>query len=107
MGLIMPHIDTVIRRIQHLNQVAVVEDAKVVVDSTKEYLNYVSKLSARELEIVYWVRQGKTNSEMANILFISQNTVKTHLKNIFEKLEVTKRAEAIGKLSMEFSAVPA
>lgn len=107
MGLIMPHVDTAIRRIQHLEQIAVAESSKEVVNNTKEYLNYVSKLSARELEIVYWVRQGKTNTQMANILFISQNTVKTHLKNIFEKLEVTKRAEAIGKLSMEFNALPA
>jgi transcriptional regulator EpsA len=107
MGLIMPHIDAAIRRIQHLDQMKVVADTKEVVANTKEYLNYVSRLSVREQEIVYWVRQGKTNSEMANILFISQNTVKTHLKNIFEKLEVTKRAEAIGKLSMEFHALPA
>jgi transcriptional regulator EpsA len=106
MGLIMPHIDTVIRRMEHLEQISA-SATEEIVDSTKEYLNYVSRLSVREQEIVYWVRQGKTNSEMANILFISQNTVKTHLKNIFEKLEVTKRAEAIGKLSMGFNTLPA
>lgn len=97
MGLLMPHIDSTIRRIQHLEQTQTATD-------TKEYLNSVARLSHRELEIVNWVRQGKTNSEMANLLFISQNTVKTHLKNIFEKLGVTKRAEAIGKLSMEFNS---
>jgi transcriptional regulator EpsA len=96
MGLLMPHIDSTIRRIQHLEQAQT--------DSANEYLNSIARLSQRELEIVNWVRLGKTNTEVANLLFISQNTVKTHLKNIFEKLGVTKRAEAIGKLSMEFNS---
>jgi transcriptional regulator EpsA len=96
MGLLMPHIDSTIRRIQHLEQAQAA--------STNEFISVVARLSPRELEIVNWVRLGKTNSEVANLLFISQNTVKTHLKNIFEKLGVTKRAEAIGKLSMEFNS---
>jgi transcriptional regulator EpsA len=97
MGLLMPHIDSTIRRIQHLEQ------TKAAIGN--EYLSAIARLSPRELEIVNWVRLGKTNSEVANLLFISQNTVKTHLKNIFEKLNVNKRAEAIGKLSMEFNAL--
>lgn len=100
LGLLMPHIDSTIRRIQHLEQIK-------VADQAKEHAVANIKLSARELEIAYWVRQGKTNNEMANLLFISQNTVKTHLKNIFEKLNVSKRAEAIGKLSTELSALVA
>ncbi len=109
MGLLMPHIDSAIRRIQHLEQIKTAESLKESLaassarSKSSASIPSASILSSRELEIVYWVRLGKTNSEVANILFISQNTVKTHLKNIFDKLNVTKRAEAIGKLSMEFT----
>jgi len=44
------------------------------------------------------VRAGKTNQEIGDILFISQNTVKSHLKRIFTKLNVTTRAQAVGKI---------
>ena len=54
-------------------------------------------LSERELQIIRWVRAGKTNQEIGAILFISQNTVKSHLKRIFNKLNVTTRAQAVGK----------
>ncbi|MES1987437.1 MAG: helix-turn-helix transcriptional regulator, partial [Pseudomonadota bacterium] len=50
-------------------------------------------------EIIDWVKQGKTDGEIAIILSISQNTVKSHLKHVFEKLNVTRRAQAVAKLS--------
>jgi ATP/maltotriose-dependent transcriptional regulator MalT len=40
---------------------------------------------------------GQTTQQMASSLFISENTVKTHVRHIFEKLEVSNRAEAVGK----------
>ena len=52
-------------------------------------------LSNRELEILKLVAQGKSNKELASELFISVNTVKVHLSNIFQKLNVSSRAEAI------------
>lgn len=52
-------------------------------------------LSNRELEILKLVAQGKSNKELASELFISINTVKVHLSNIFQKLNVSSRAEAI------------
>ena len=48
-------------------------------------------LSTRELEILNLVRRGLTNREIANELFVSPNTVKTHLQQIFRKMEVTNR----------------
>lgn len=52
-----------------------------------------SPLSAREREIVQLVAQGHRNKEMAEKLYISEQTVKNHLHNIFEKLGVADRLE--------------
>lgn len=52
-----------------------------------------SPLSAREREIVALVAQGYKNKEMAEKLFISEQTVKNHLHNVFDKLGVSDRLE--------------
>jgi transcriptional regulator EpsA len=57
-----------------------------------------SALSARELEIMEWVRMGKTNSEIAMILNLSTFTVKNHMRRIYKKLDVLNRAQAVGSL---------
>jgi transcriptional regulator EpsA len=57
-----------------------------------------SALSARELEIMQWVRMGKTNSEIAMILHLSTFTVKNHMRRIYKKLDVLNRAQAVGSL---------
>jgi two-component system NarL family response regulator len=51
-------------------------------------------LSARELEVLTLVVQGKTNKEIASVLAVAENTVKNHLKSILEKLEVENRVQA-------------
>ena len=53
------------------------------------------ELSAREREVMGWVEKGKTNGEIAEILSLSINTVKTHLKRSFVKLGVENRTAAI------------
>ncbi len=55
------------------------------------------ELSARELEILDLMAQGNSNQEIANSIFISLSTVKTHNQNIFEKLDVKRRTQAIEK----------
>jgi transcriptional regulator EpsA len=55
-------------------------------------------LSARELEVMEWVRMGKTNSEIAMILNLSTFTVKNHMRRIYKKLDVLNRAQAVGSL---------
>ena len=62
-----------------------------------------SNLTAREHEILIWVSRGKTNSEVAAILWISASTVRKHLENIYAKLGVSNRAGAVGVLLGEFS----
>lgn len=44
-----------------------------------------------------WIRNGKTNSEVGQILDISIFTVKNHLQRIFKKLNVSNRAQAVAK----------
>ena len=52
-------------------------------------------LTPREHEVLQQLTKGLTNKEIAQNLFISEKTVKTHLNNIFTKLHVSKRLEAI------------
>ena len=57
-------------------------------------------LTGREQEIGYWLRCGKTNAEIADILAISSATVKNHLARIFEKLGVENRTAAARYLTL-------
>ncbi|MBQ9707842.1 MAG: helix-turn-helix transcriptional regulator [Firmicutes bacterium] len=50
-------------------------------------------LTVRELDVLKLVYEGKNNPEIAEELFISRNTVKKHLQNIYEKFDVKSRAE--------------
>jgi DNA-binding NarL/FixJ family response regulator len=58
---------------------------------------YESGLSAREMEVLACLAQGKTTAQIASELFISENTVKTHVRHILEKLSASNRAEAVSK----------
>ncbi len=60
--------------------------------------NVVDTLSERELEVFDELSKGKSNKEIADSLFVSTNTVKTHLKNIFDKLDVKNRIQAVKKI---------
>jgi DNA-binding NarL/FixJ family response regulator len=60
-------------------------------------LGYSVPLSERELEVLRLLARGSTTSQAASVLFISENTVKTHVRHIFEKLDVGNRAEAVAK----------
>jgi DNA-binding NarL/FixJ family response regulator len=54
-------------------------------------------LSTRELEVLRLMADGLSNQEIAARLFVSLNTIKTHSANIFEKLDVRRRTQAVGK----------
>jgi DNA-binding NarL/FixJ family response regulator len=53
------------------------------------------QLTERELEILGLMAQGAANKEIAASLYISENTVKTHISNLFQKLDVRDRTEAV------------
>jgi two-component system response regulator NreC len=55
----------------------------------------IVSLTSREKEILLWVKDGKSTWEIASILGISQDTVKFHLKNVFQKLNTTSRSQTI------------
>jgi DNA-binding NarL/FixJ family response regulator len=52
-------------------------------------------LTIREQEVLQLILSGKSNREIAGALFISESTVKTHVRNIFSKYDVGSRAELI------------
>lgn len=53
------------------------------------------ELSRREREVLQWVADGRSNKEIGQILYISQNTAKAHVKSILTKLDAMGRTEAI------------
>ena len=61
-----------------------------------EKLCGLSGLTKRESEVLYWLAQGKTNKEIAEILGIGARTVNKHLEQIFSKLGVENRTSAAG-----------
>lgn len=54
-------------------------------------------ISKREHEVLGLMAQGLSNQEIADKLFVSLNTIKTHSSNLFMKLEVSRRTQAIQK----------
>jgi DNA-binding CsgD family transcriptional regulator len=57
-----------------------------------------AKLTPRELQIVELVALGRTNAEIGQELWITENSVKQALKRMFRKLEVSSRAEMVAQL---------
>jgi transcriptional regulator EpsA len=89
LGLLMPHVDSALRRVEYM-------ETPISEEEMVEELD-LGGLSEREHEILHWVKSGKTNFEIGMILTISPNTVKNHLKRIFQKLDVSCRAQAVAK----------
>lgn len=56
-----------------------------------------SGISSRELEVLHLMATGLSNQEIAAQLFVSLNTVKTHSSNLFMKLDVNRRMQAVEK----------
>lgn len=82
LDFIMPHIDATLRRVRCLTPAA-------------QPYPPARALSEREQEVMQWVCEGKSNLEIGEILCISHNTVKNHLKHVFRKLNVTARSQAV------------
>jgi len=67
--------------------------ARMVVESFQR--NPLSPLSKRETEVLGLLSRGYSYSSIADRLFIAKETVKTHLKNIYQKLQVNSKADAV------------
>ncbi|KAA3657168.1 MAG: LuxR family transcriptional regulator [Chloroflexi bacterium] len=59
--------------------------------------DWIETLSDRELEVLHLMAQDLSYKEIANQIMVSLNTVRTHIKNIYSKLMVNKRSQAIAK----------
>ncbi|EGQ0357822.1 response regulator transcription factor [Staphylococcus pseudintermedius] len=70
------------------------KDAQHVMDTVITKPHMLNKLSKRETEVLKEMAKGKTNKEIAETLFVSEKTIKTHVSHIFSKLEVTDRTQA-------------
>lgn len=80
----------------------VVVEKEVYLNRTEDFVLNTSlvaqlELSKRELEILNLLAQGHSNREIGETLFVSLSTVKTHIQNLFEKLDVKRRTQAIEK----------
>lgn len=90
------------------------ERDRLVLDLLKPHLNRLSEqaaerkrraaeeedaaqLTAREREVLSWVAQGKTNPQIAEVLWVSPATVRKHLENVYDKLGVNTRTAAVAR----------
>jgi DNA-binding CsgD family transcriptional regulator len=80
----------------------VVIEKEVVVTRNENFVRDTSlaaqlELSKRELDVLDLMAKGHSNQEIAAKLFVSLSTVKTHNQNLFEKLDVKRRTQAVEK----------
>jgi DNA-binding CsgD family transcriptional regulator len=62
-------------------------------------------ITKRELEILELIAQGMSNREIADKLFVSENTVKTHSSRLFDKLSAKRRTQAV-QIGKEIGLIP-
>jgi two-component system, NarL family, response regulator LiaR len=80
----------------------VIIEREVKVKDTSDFIIDISEMeklgiSKRELEVLELMALGNSNTEIAEKLFVSLSTIKTHASNLFEKLNVKRRTQAIEK----------
>ena len=88
--LVKPRVETHI-----IEKEIYIENPENIEINEKEILNL--GISKRELDVLNLMAKGLSNDEIADKLFISLNTVKTHSSNIFLKLDVKRRTQAVDK----------
>ncbi len=94
---LLPYIDAAFRQVAHLPEQYLAPP--VSADKPQPLKTDADVgLSMREVDIMEWVRKGKTNQEIGMILDISAFTVKNHVQRIFKKLDVVNRAQAVAKI---------
>jgi len=74
-----------------------IHEAIVGIDETAQIANDIPSFTVRQTETLKWAYEGKTAWEIGIILSISERTVKFHLKNIYQKLNASNRAQAVAK----------
>lgn len=66
-------------------------------ETAEKLTQYISsqKLSEREIEVLGLISKGKSNKEIADLIFVTENTVKMHVKKILAKLQANDRTQAV------------
>lgn len=77
-------------------QKQVAAQSQLLIHNINKHLT--TPLSEREFDVLCAIYEGNTNQQMANALFVSVNTIKTHIANIYFKLDVPSRTQAIAKV---------
>lgn len=65
------------------------------VNRRRSHSALVGALTTKEMRVLEFLDHGATNKEMSKHLFVTENTIKYHLKNIYGKLQVTNRLQAL------------
>jgi transcriptional regulator EpsA len=86
LDILMPHLLVTLARV-------LANEARTRTDSKRP----AGLITVREVEVLTWVRDGKTNDEIAEILGLSMLTVKNHLRHAMKKLVVRTRGQAVAK----------
>lgn len=87
LALLLPHLHLMVQHLAQWRAACAIASVTVL----------TRPVSARELEILHWVREGKTNDEIGQILGISGLTVKNHLQRLYRLLGVSNRTHAIAR----------
>lgn len=94
---------------EFINAIRMVHKGSIVLhpDIARKILEYsrtlkdketlINKLSSREIEVLRLMWKGMSNKEIANYLYLSEDTIKTHVSRIFQKLNARNRVEAIAE----------
>jgi len=84
-----------------VKEVEVLKEVPVIIDRQNFVLNEnllkQLSISKREHEVLELIAGGLSNKEIADKLFVSENTIKTHSSRLFEKLDVSRRTQAVEK----------
>ncbi|MBL4704844.1 MAG: tetratricopeptide repeat protein [Flavobacteriales bacterium] len=97
-GAIQRHLKEIdLLRANIQNQLDQTEKFKVGISKTELNAYLLNPLSDRELDVMDLLADGKSNKDIADELFVSVNTIKTHVLRIYEKLDVKNRTQAAVK----------
>lgn len=88
------------RRLSKPQKETIIVEKEILIDSSRPFeINSEElqrrKISKRELEVLELIASGKSNQEIADTLFVSVATVKTHTSNLLDKLDARRRTQAI------------
>lgn len=83
---------------KEINNTSVIDDVRTEYEKLLQGCPEVSRLSSRERDVLEKILEDKKRKEIADELYITENTVKKHISNIFAKLEISNRNELFEKL---------